>query len=525
MPVINLDYTDLKYLSGLSNNDIENSIPMIGSEIEKISEDSISVEFFPNRPDLYSVEGVARALKTFCGICNEIKEYKIFDSGCYIINVNESVSSINHNIVGVVIKNILLSNKIINTLDNLIEDLHWSIGRNKKKITIKIHNSKNISFPLEYKFTYLNLKQNMNGFDLQNKKYIFLMDNNNNLISISGIGKNNINNIDKNTTDLFVEITGNSIEEAKYALNILTAALIDRGGDAYSTLICYNGKSSVYPNMKLIENNIEYKYIENILGKSLSNYEIIKSLNKMGHKVRIIESNDKKMVNVKTHPFRVDIFNKRDIVEDIAIGYGYNNFDYNNDSFYYSGRETKYNYLRKKLFSILLSLGFTQVMPFTLTSEKIQFDMMNKNEDRSVTKIINPMSEDQSIVRVSILPCLLDILSINKHNELPQKIFEIGEVIIDSNKQYILSFVEINSMVNFTSLLEVNNLLFNEMNINYELLESEEASFINGRRADIYHNNNKVGILGEFDPSIISNFELEYPVLGFEINLSKILKI
>ena len=68
MPVITVYYDDLEELSGIDKETVIKRIPMMGCDIERIEDDHIDIEFFPNRPDLYSTEGVARALKGFLGM-------------------------------------------------------------------------------------------------------------------------------------------------------------------------------------------------------------------------------------------------------------------------------------------------------------------------------------------------------------------------------------------------------------------------------------------------------------------------
>lgn len=68
MAIISLPYKYLERLTGTGCETILQRLPMIGSEVERLEEDHADVEFFPNRPDLFSVEGVARAMRGFLGI-------------------------------------------------------------------------------------------------------------------------------------------------------------------------------------------------------------------------------------------------------------------------------------------------------------------------------------------------------------------------------------------------------------------------------------------------------------------------
>jgi len=69
MPVITFDYNDYLKLFGyeISKDELIERLPMIGADLDKVEGDTISIEFFPNRPDLTSVEGIARASRAFFG--------------------------------------------------------------------------------------------------------------------------------------------------------------------------------------------------------------------------------------------------------------------------------------------------------------------------------------------------------------------------------------------------------------------------------------------------------------------------
>ena len=69
MPVVTFDYNSFIELLGykIPMKELIDKLPMIGGDFDKIEGDEISIEFFPNRPDLTSVEGIARASRSFFG--------------------------------------------------------------------------------------------------------------------------------------------------------------------------------------------------------------------------------------------------------------------------------------------------------------------------------------------------------------------------------------------------------------------------------------------------------------------------
>jgi len=136
-----------------------------------------------------------------------------------------------------------------------------------------------------------------------------------------------------------------------------------------------------------------------------------------------------------------------------------------------------------------------------------------------VTCVMHPISEEQTMVRTTLLPNLMEILSLNQHRELPQRIFEVGEVVVNGKNCLHLAAVSIHAGANFTEVRELLEALMREKQMLYEVVESEDPAFLNGRRADILVNGSKVGVIGEIYPQVLVNFGLGQPVVGFEIKL------
>ena len=171
----------------------------------------------------------------------------------------------------------------------------------------------------------------------------------------------------------------------------------------------------------------------------------------------------------------------------------------------------------------MVGLGYYEVMPFTLTSEKINFENMRRQKTDDVTYVLHPISEDQTMLRTTLLPNLLEILALNQHRELPQKIFEFGEVVSNEITGQHVAAVSIHPQANFTEIYEVVDALMREMMLSYEVKESEDPAFLEGRRADVYVRGKKLGVFGEFHPEVISNFALGYAVVGFELDLNDLI--
>ena len=121
-----------------------------------------------------------------------------------------------------------------------------------------------------------------------------------------------------------------------------------------------------------------------------------------------------------------------------------------------------------------------------------------------------------------MLVSLMGILANNKHNEYPQRIFEIGKIFKGLNEINYLCYLSSHAEANFTEAKQVLSALMNALNLNVKLIEKEDKRFISGRCASVLVENSNIGIIGEIHPEFLEKFELEMPVCSFEIDVDKI---
>ncbi|MCD6108424.1 MAG: phenylalanine--tRNA ligase subunit beta, partial [Thermoplasmata archaeon] len=346
MPVVTFDYNDFLNLLGykLSMEEFLERIPMIGADLDRVEDSSISIEFFPNRPDLLSVEGIARAARTFFGFEKGLKKYKTEKSNIFL-KVDPSVKKVRPFIVTALVKNIEMTDELISSLMDLQEKLHFGLGRERKKVAIGVHDFDQIEPPFIYKavepksikFVPLAKTEEMNlgeilekhekgvayahllkGFD----RYPIILDKNNNVLSFPPIINGSLTEVTPFTKNLFIDVTGNDLDAMKFALNILVTALVERGGKIFTTTAEYDDKTIVTPNLKPVTKNLSIDYTNKILGIKLGKKEIVESLLKMGYNVDV-EGDE---IQVHIPAWRADILHQIDLVEDVAIGYGFDRF-------------------------------------------------------------------------------------------------------------------------------------------------------------------------------------------------------
>ncbi len=538
MPVVTLYWDELERLVGVSRDKILERLPMLGCDIERVEDDHIDVEFFPNRPDLYSVEGVARALRGFLGIEKGLKRYEAKKADWKIF-VDASVLAVRPRIAGCVVRGIEMSDEVIRSLMEVQEDLHWTIGRNRWKMAIGIHDLSKITFPLTYKavdanFSFIPLdfdremsveeilrehpKGKAYAFILEGKSsYPMIIDASGDAISFPPIINAEKTRVTEATRDIFIDVTGFD-EAVDKAINILACMLSDRGGELESVEIVYPSGVEVTPKLEVRRIEVPKSEISSLLGFELSDEEIREALEKMRFGCEIRGD----AVSVLIPPYRADIMHPWDVIEDIAIGYGYDRIEPKYPTTMTIGESHRWNDVKELAKEVMVGLGFLEVITFTLTSERVMYEKMRRSGEawRDYVPVMHPLTIEHTILRTHILPKLLEVLAANKHHEMPQRIFEVGDVVVGMKNRLHLAACVTHARANFSEVRSYVQALMRELDMEWEVAASSDEAFIEGRRAEIVVSGNSVGVFGEVHPEVLEAFDLTMPVAAFEVDLS-----
>jgi phenylalanyl-tRNA synthetase beta chain len=218
-----------------------------------------------------------------------------------------------------------------------------------------------------------------------------------------------------------------------------------------------------------------------------------------------------------------------DLVEDLAIAYGYDKLNPTMPMSATIGSERNITKLTRKIRDLIVGLGFIEVLNYVMTSENTISYKMNVPSEKIVT-IANPLSIDFSVLRNWLIPGLLSFLSFNKHVPYPQNIFECGETVeinettptkITTKRK--LAALVCDHKISYEDIQANLYSLFRNAGANgWSLHRTVHSSFIKGRVASIKVSGVEAGIIGEIDPQILERFEIENPVGAFEIDLEKI---
>ncbi len=547
MPVITFKYQDLKDLGiDMEKDELIDTLPMMSSDIEDYDDEEIKVEFFPNRPDNLSVEGVARSFKGFIGQEIGFPDYKVISSGEYV-TVDSDVAAIRPYIGFAKIDNVDFTGDKLKYIMDFQENLHWVIGRDRKKVAIGIHNADVVEAPFKYiatpkdanAFVPLEKDFEMTPDEILTKhdkgvdyahliedfdKYPLILDKDDNVLSMPPIINGELTKIKEDTNNIIVDVTGTDERAVNQALNIICSSFAEVGGQIKSMEVRYEDKTITTPDLTAQEMNVHVDTANELIGGTDLNAEDIKGLLlKARFDAEILNDNELKVL---IPAYRVDILHEVDIVENIAVQYHINEIEAELPDINTVAYENNWFKAESTIREVMIALGFQEIMSLMLTNEEAHYEKMNQEEKPHV-QVARPITIDRTMIRTSLINSLMEFLEDNKHEDLPQKIFEIGDVLyLDDTKENKtvaskkLAGLICHSTANFTEIKSVVTSVLSNLGYSMEISDSENKTFIPGRAADVTgsaQNGSVKGFFGEVSPEVITNFTLDYPVIAFEI--------
>ena len=543
MPVIELNLNRIKkIISGnVTKKRIVDTLPFLGLDIESQDGDKIRIEYSPNRPDYSTDFGIALGLEGLLGIKKGIQKTNIKKQGKFEIKVDPSVSKIRPFVTGVIARNGTIDDETIKQLMNMQEDLHFGIGRKRKKSSIGLHDLDRISFPLNYttstrghSFVPLNSESKHTidqilsetevgknyGWILGDSKNVpIIVDSEGTTISFPPIINASVTAVTTKTKNVLVEVTSLDKDAAEDMLSVVVA-ILQMAGFEIIQLTISGGKNST-PRLNSRKIQYDTRLTEQILGLNISPSAMTSSLKKC--RLDAIQKGTKIQCTIPR--YRFDVFGPMDIVEEIALGYGIDNLT---PKLSPSQKLGEKSLMTKKLdivSKITVGFGFTEALNSSLTSKKILFDFLNRDSSQMIS-VIDSKSQEHTILRDTILPGLIENLSKNIHESYPQKLFEVGTVF--SKAKPIHEAINLAGVIAYkeSNYSEMKSILQSILKTGFKIDSKTKTpkdnvtTFANGRHSDIFVGEKSVGTIGEINSDVLDNFKIRTSVVGFEIKLS-----
>jgi phenylalanyl-tRNA synthetase beta chain len=533
MAVITLPYKYLERLTRTDRKTILDKIALIGSDVERTEEDHADVEFFPDRPDLFSPEGVARAMRGYLGIETGLPSYPVNPSGISF-TVDPKLADIRPVLGAAVIRGVSFDDESIQSIMSLQESLHWAVGRGRSKVAIGIHDLDTVRPPFRYiasprsrKFVPLDYTEEMTMDEILDKHpkgrdyakivqdfplFPLIVDRDDHVLSFPPIINGERTRVTIDTKNILLDTTGTDTRAVGVAVNIICTAMAEAGATIGSVEI--GGEET--PTLAPSERTVSVMECARLLGIELTASSMAELLRRMRFGA---EPAGADRVNVQVPCYRADIMHDWDIFEDVAIAYGYDRIIAAPPATFTVGKPHPVQVNAAIAREVFCGLGYLEVMPFTLTNENVLYTRMQREEKMGVLRVMHPISIENTVVRTDLLPLLLEFLTLNRHRELPQRLFTVGDVVDACLTYQQAAGVSTHPDADFSEAYASADAVLHDLSINYTVKESADPAFIDGRRGDIIVDGKTVGVFGEIHPAVLTAFELEHPVAAFEFDL------
>jgi len=574
MPVVDVDADELRELTGheeLSDEELIDDLFGLGLEFEGETEDGdLQFEFAPDRLDRLSVEGVARSLRYHYGDARGVYVPKTNDPE-WTIEVDGSVPEERPYVTGAVIRGVDLDDRGLESLIQLQEKLHATMGRDRAKGAIGIHDLAMVKgAPAgedgERSITYRGVEPEGDTFvpldsndeltpaavltehdtgrayaDLVEpyERYPAIYDDIG-LFSFPPVINGRRTEVTTGSRELFVELTGTDQWTIDKMCTIICYALSARGATVEEVTVEYAdgasapdeyGSTLVRPNLEVDEKSVTHDRIETLLGVEFEPEAVVDCFERSGLDASYTLG-EGTTYDVEIPPYRVDVLHPLDLVDDVGRAYGFNELEPRYPDVGTVGKRNERSRLEDAVRTSLIGLGYEDLLNFHMISGTENYDRMRiePGEDAfgagEPVQITEPYSEDYTQLRTWALPSIVMLLERNTHNAYPQDVAEVGfaaerddaENTNVAERRHVAAAIARRD-ASYEAAKGRLAALCEDFGASLETPPTEHPSFIDGRVASVVIDGERVGVIGEVHPAVLVEHDLEVPVAAFEFDL------
>ena len=519
----------------------------------------VRMELLAVRPDMFDPGGLARVLRGYLSVETGAPRYEIGPPAFKMV-VDAAVrapESYRPHIACAVIENVALDEETLKVIMKLQENLHWAIGRNRKHASIGVYDLDAITPDLTYtvedpdafKFAPLGaagtgpeyavslrqiLKEHPKGMAYAHllkdlKRYPVLKDKQGRVLSMPPVINSEATKVTLATKRFFIDVTGLGARVIQRTLNIVVTSVLENLPDAQLRAVEIvgpdEGHMHVTPDFTPQELTLSPAHAARTLGIEADTQSAAELLARMRHDVTATAAGD---LLVKIPAYRNDIIHEIDLIEDLAIAYGYHRIKPRLVPTFTVGGERPEERLSDQLREVFCGLGFLEVMTLVLTSPEAHDDALGRARGDDAVEVAHPVSSEQTMVRTSLMPGLLATLEHNLTHPLPQRIFEVGDITrldaeAETGARDIRRFAcaIIAPRVGFEEVKALAEAVVREFGVTAELRPTAERPFLEGRAAEIWlpGGQHRVIWFGEVHPEVLERFNLQNPAVLLEGDL------
>lgn len=271
-----------------------------------------------------------------------------------------------------------------------------------------------------------------------------------------------------------------------------------------------------------------------LIGTEIADEEMVGYLTRLEFKVRLEDD----LIKAEVPSFRNDVEGEADLIEEVGRIYGFHRVESKPLVGGLTRGERPYSkQVELKVKNVMQGLGYNEVMTYSFISPKA-YDKLNLPEDapeRKYIKLMNPLGEDYSTMRTTLLPNMMELLYRNEKRGIDEVLaYEIGSVFIPRSipatelpdEKQVLS-IGVYGRKDFYFVKESMQIVFERMgikNLSFKPLSSN-PSFHPGRTAEVYSSDERLGYFGEIHPDVLENYEIKNKTYAGVIDFDQIIKL
>jgi len=281
------------------------------------------------------------------------------------------------------------------------------------------------------------------------------------------------------------------------------------------------GYSEVTPRLDWVRVEVKLSDIEGLLGVKVNPDVVVNLLGRMGYEA----SCNGEVVEAQAPPYRIDVHDAVDVIEDVAIGLGYGNIEPSLPPPTHFGAKHPVEVLSNLVRELLVGMGLQEVVNFNLISD----EAMVKAGFQNFVKLKNPKIRDYSALRSSLIPSLLLTAKVNQRLVGRLEAFEVGDVIEvkgdTATTDRRVGVLLMGDGFTLTDGLSIVKSLLRYLGLDAGIRRYSGKPFINVRSVEVLVNGVSVGVVGEVDPEVLVDLGIEKPLVVGELSLGLIMGV
>ena len=602
MPTISVDKAALFEALGRSytTEEFENLCFDFGIELDEDTTDQprpmredgtqeppeLKIEVPANRYDMLCFEGISMALNVFLGrrLPPQFVMKPPTDGKICELRADPATARIRPFCAGAILRGIKFDRARYDSFISLQDKLHQNLARQRTLVAIGTHDLDKIKGPFfsyealaprDIKFVPLNQAKAMSAVELMrfyekdrhlgrylhiikdSPVYPVIYDEERTVLSMPPIINGDISKITLNTRNVLIDTTATDRTKLDIVIAEIAAMFSEYCSEPFTVepvkiVSEHNGQTRVTPEMNSRQMTAEVEYIAGCTGiPGLTAEDICTLLKRMGYSATPSMSDPLGIVDVNVPITRADVLHQADIVEDVAVAYGFNKLP---RTYPHKAATIAAPLPLNKLADLVrveaAMSGWTEVLPLILCSKDENFKWMKRKDhgDAAIT-LRNPKTAEYQMVRTSLIPGLLKCARENKHHAVPMRLFEVSDVAFKDlsrerktrNERHLAAvwygktsgFEMVHGLLDREMRMLSNRFLLgderqDQNSVGYWIEErNNDDTFLPGHAATIKvrqgQRTRTVGEFGILHPEVLRAYELPYPASTLEINIEEFL--